>query len=79
MRAARFERTPQRRTGAQQMGLAHVFIEGLWAQPVGERLIRAGRGHGYLARPITSTPGGGTNENRSGAKVRLRLELEKVS
>ena len=78
MRAARFQRPPQRCTGAEKMRLAHVLIEGLWAQPIRERLIRAG-GHGYLLRPITSTPGGGANENRSGARVRLRLELENVS
>ena len=79
MRAARFQRAAQRRAGAQQMRLAHVLIEGLRAQPVRERPVGAVAGRHLPPRPITSTPGGGTNVNRSGASLILRLELEKVS
>ena len=64
MRPSGLKRTPQRRPSAEKMLLAYEFIEGARAQPIGERAIRtlAGFLHG-ASRPITSTPGGGVNEN----------------
>ncbi len=79
MRATGFERAAQRCPGSQQMRLSHVFIEGLWAQPVSERAVGAVACSHLPPRPITSTPGGGTNENRSGGKARFRFEFEKVN
>ena len=75
---AGLERAAQGCPHAEQMGLSNILIEGLRAQPISQRPIRAARRHLGL-RPITSTPGGGTNVNRSGASLALRLELVKVS
>ena len=79
MRATCLQRAAQRCAGTQQMGLAHVFIEGLGSQSISQRAIGTVAARHWPPRPMTSTPGGGTNENRSGAIGGLRLELEKVS
>ena len=76
---AGFQRAPQRRAYPQQMRLADVLIERLRPQPVRQRPIGAVARRHLPARPITSTPGGGTNVNRSGANLALRLELLKVN
>lgn len=78
MRMAGLERAAQGRADAKQMCLPDILIEGLRAQPISQRPIRAASRH-LPARPITSTPGGGTNENKSGANEALRCELENVS
>jgi len=68
----------QGRTHTEQMRLPDVLIEGLRSQPISQRPIRAARGH-FCGRPITSTPAGGTNVNKSAANLALRLELLKVN
>ncbi len=79
MRAPRLQRTPQGRIDSEQMGLAHVLIERLWTQSIGQRAVSAFAGPHLPPRPITSTPGGGTKLNKSAANFTLRFELEKVS
>ena len=72
MRPARLERAPQRRAGTEQVRLPDILLERLRAQPVRQRPVGAA-GPGHLAsRPITSTPAGGVNVNRSGANFALR-------
>jgi len=78
MRTAGLQGAAQRRACAKQMRLSHVFVERLRAQPISQWAVRTVARH-LPPRPITSTPGGGTNENRSGAKLSLRFELENVS
>jgi hypothetical protein len=75
---AGLERSAQGCALPEQVGLADILIEGLRAQPISQRPIRAACRH-LPARPITSTPGGGTNVNKSAANLALRLELLKVS
>lgn len=75
---AGLQRAAQGRTYTEQMALPDILIEGLRAQPISQRPIRAARGH-LPARPITSTPGGGTKVNKSGKSLALRLGLVKVS
>ena len=75
---AGLQRTPQGCPLPEQMGLADILIEGLRAQPISQGPIRAACRH-LPGRPITSTPGGGTKVNKSGANLALRLELVKVS
>jgi len=75
---AGLERTAQRCAHPEQMGLPNILIEGLRTQPISQRPIRAACGH-LPPRPITSTPGGGTNVNKSAANLALRLELVKLS
>ena len=78
MRVTRFQRTTQRRAAAKQMRLPHVFVQRLRAQSIGKRSIAAAAGH-LPGRPITSTPGGGVNMNRSAINFMLRFELLKLS
>ena len=73
------ERSAQRRPGTQQMRLSDEIFQGLRAQPISQRSISAVAGRHWPPRPITSTPGGGTNVNRSAAKFALRLGLVKVN
>ena len=62
-----FERTAQRRAGAEQMRLPDELIERLWTQPVRQRPVSAVAHRVHCgSRPITSTPGGGEKENKSG-------------
>lgn len=77
MRATGLERAPQRRTGTEQMLLADKFIERSRPQPIGQRPIRAIAGffHG-ASRPITSTPAGTVNVNRSAGSTTLRRAAE---
>jgi len=75
---AGLERAAQGCADPEQMRLPDILIEGLRAQPISQRPIRAASRH-LPARPITSTPGGGTNVNKSGANLALRLELVKLS
>ena len=80
VRSCGFQRLAQGRAGTQQMRLADEFIERLRTQPVGERPVAAVARPGHLpSRPITSTPAGGVNENRSGASLVLRLAAEKIT
>ena len=76
---ARLQRPAQWRARAKQMRLTNILIEGLGTQAVGQGPISAVALRHLALRPITSTPGGGTNENRSGANFALRLELVKVN
>ena len=78
MRMAGLQRAAQGCARAEQMRLSDIFIEGLRAQPICERPIGAAYRH-LPPRPITSTPGGGTNVNRSGGNFALRFELVNVS
>ena len=79
MRMTGFESPAQRRAGAQQMRLSDVLIQRLRTQPIGQRPIRAVAGGHLAVRPITSTPLGGTKENKSAANFALRFGLVKVS
>jgi len=79
MRMAGLERTAQWRPGTQQMRLSDEFLQGLRAQPICERSIGAVAGRHWPPRPITSTPGGGTNVKRSAANFALRFGLVKVN
>ena len=79
MRMTRLQGTAQRRARTQQVRLTDILIEGARAQPIGERPIGAVVGRHLAPRPITSTPAGGTNENRPGENLALRCELLKVS
>jgi hypothetical protein len=75
MGAPGLQRPAQRRAGAQQVRLSHKVIEGLRAKPIGQRPVGAvGPRHIQGPRPITSTPGGGVNENRSAGNFALREE-----
>ncbi len=78
MRMAGLQRAAQGCARAEQMGLSDILIEGLRAQPISQRPVRAACRH-LPPRPITSTPGGGTNVNKSGGNLALRFELVKVS
>ncbi len=64
------ERAAQRSAGTQQMRLSDVFLERSGSQAIGQRSVGtvADRAH-LLSRPITSTPGGGENVNRSGMSL----------
>ena len=75
---AGLQRAAQGCADPEQMRLPDILIKGLRAQPISQRPIRAASRH-LPARPITSTPGGGTNVNKSGANLALRLELVKLS
>ena len=75
---AGLQRAAQGRAHPEQMGLPDILVEGLRAQPISQRPIRAVCRH-LPPRPITSTPGGGTNLNKSGVNFALRLELLKVN
>ncbi len=79
MRMAGLERAAQRRTRPQQMRLSDELLEGLRAQPISQRPIRAVAVRHWPPRPITSTPGGGTKVNRSAANLALRFGLVKVN
>lgn len=80
MRTAGLERTAQRRAGAEQMRLPDELIERLWTQPVRQRPVSAVAHRVHCgSRPITSTPGGGEKENKSGANLALRVGCVKVS
>ena len=80
MRTAGFERPAQRRPGTEQMRLPDELIERLGAQPIRQRPVSAvaDRVH-CVSRPITSTPGGGEKENKSGANLAFRVGCVKVS
>jgi hypothetical protein len=78
MRMSRLERASQWCACSEQMGLPDILIKGLRAQPISQWPIRAAGCH-LPARPITSTPGGGTKVNKSAANLALRFELVKVS
>ena len=78
MRMSGLERAAQWCAYSEQMRLPDILIERLRTQPISQRPIRAACRH-LPARPITSTPGGGTKVNKSGANLALRLELVKVS
>jgi hypothetical protein len=69
----------QWRTCPQQMRLSYILIERLRTQSIGQRPIGAVADRHLAARPITSTPAGGTKENRFGANLALRLGLLKVN
>ena len=69
----------QGRTLSQQVGLPDVLIEGARTQSIGQRPIRAVAHRHLPACPITSTPAGGTKENKSAVNLALRFELLKVN
>ena len=79
MRPTRLQRPPQWRPRAEQMGLPHILIERPGPQAIGQRLIGTVTGRHCEPRPMTSTPGGGVNENRSAANFALREACVKVS
>ncbi len=64
------ERAAERCIWTEQMGLPDELIERSRPQSVGQGLVGARRARGRRAhgasRPMTSTPGGGVKENRSG-------------
>jgi hypothetical protein len=78
MRVTRLQRATQRSSAAKQVPLPHVLVQGSRTQSIGKRSIAAAAGH-LPGRPITSTPGGGVNMNKSGINLILRWELLKVS
>ncbi len=78
MRMTRLESATQRRSRREQMSLSGVFVQRGRTQAIGKRTIGAAGGH-WTGRPMTSTPGGGVNMNRSGISWMLRLALVKVS
>jgi hypothetical protein len=79
MRMTGLKRAAQRCAYSQQMRLTDVFIKRPWTQSIGQWSIIALAYRHLPLRPITSTPGGGTNEKRSGANLALRCEWVKVS
>jgi hypothetical protein len=79
MGMARLQGTAQWRTRAQQVRLADKFLEGLRSQSICQRSVSAAADRHWPPRPITSTPGGGTNLKRSAANLALRFGLVKVN
>jgi hypothetical protein len=78
MRMSGLERAAQRRAYPEQMGLPDILIQGLRAQPISQGPVSAACRH-LPPRPMTSTPGGGTNVNKSAANLALRLGFVKVN
>jgi len=79
MRMTGLQCPAQRRTLPQQVRLPYVLIEDTRTQSIGQRPIRAVAHRHLSARPITSTPLGGTKENKSGVNLALRFGLVKVN
>jgi hypothetical protein len=79
MRMAGLESPAQRRSRTQQVRLSDEVLEGLRPQSICQRSISAVADRHWPPRPITSTPGGGTNVNKSAANFALRFGLVKVN
>jgi hypothetical protein len=76
---AGLESSTQWRACTQQVRLSDEVLEGLRPQSICQWSISAVAQRHWPPRPITSTPGGGTNVKRSAANFALRFGLVKVN